>query len=300
MPTVEARGLTLAYEDAGDPAAPVMLLVMGLGANLLLWPEELCERLVAAGFRVVRFDNRDVGLSTKLDHLGTPSVALEAIRHALHLPVRAPYRVSDMALDAAALLDALGIARAHVVGVSMGGMIAQDLAAGAPHKIASLVSIMSTTGKRSLPQPAPSALRALLRPPAPAGELDQAAARMADLLRVIGSRTYPADRARLRDVCERHVRRGYHPAGIARQLVAIAASGDRTTTVERIRVPALVMHGDEDPLVRLACGEATAHAILAGGGDARFDLVAGMGHDMPVELVPRIAESIAAHCRGAA
>jgi pimeloyl-ACP methyl ester carboxylesterase len=300
VPTIDANGLKLAYEEQGDRGAPVILLVMGLGVNLLLWPDELCERLAAAGFRVIRFDNRDVGLSTRLDHLGTPRVALEAVKYALHLPVRAPYLIDDMARDAAALLDALGVARAHVVGASMGGMIAQNLAANAPRKVASLVSIMSTTGRRSLPPPAPRAMGALLAPPARAGDIEGAILRMMRLLRVIGSRTYPAGEGYLRALCERHMRRGYHPAGAARQLLAIAASGDRTRVVQGIRAPALVLHGDEDPLLKPPCGEATARAITEGGGHAAFEVVRGMGHDLPVELMPRIAESIASHCRRAA
>lgn len=300
MPSVEANGLSLAYEEQGDPRGEVILLVMGLGVNLLLWPDELCDRLAAAGFRVIRFDNRDVGLSTKLDHLGTPHVALEAAKYALHLPLRAPYLIGDMARDTAAFLDALGIERAHVVGASMGGMIAQNLAADAPHRVASLVSIMSTTGSRRLPPPAPRALRALMSAPARPGDLEGAVDRMMKLLRLIGSRTYPAEEGYLRAVCERHVRRSNHAPGAARQLLAIAASGDRTAVVKRIRAPTLVMHGDEDPLLRPACGEATASAIRAGGGQAVGELVGGMGHDLPVELLPRIAGSIASHCRGVA
>ena len=271
---------------------------MGLGMQLIMWPEALCERLAAKGFRVVRFDNRDVGLSTHLAQLGTPRIGLAALKYFLHLPVRAPYVVDDMARDTSALLDAIGIARAHIVGASMGGMIAQDLAAKEPAKVASLTSIMSTTGKRSLPGPTPQARRALMRAPAKRGDIDGATRRLMGVLRDIGSRSYPAEEGYLRDLCERHVRRSYDPAGVARQLVAIAASGDRTSVVKRIKAPTLVLHGDEDPLVRPACGEETARVIRDGGGDARVEIVRGMGHDLPVPLLPQLAESIAAHCRG--
>ncbi len=296
MPSIAANGLTLEYDTRGDPGHPVILLVMGLGVQMILWPEAFCDELAARGFRVVRFDNRDIGLSTKLDHLGTPRIALEAIKYALHLPLKAAYRIDDMARDTAALLDALGIARAHVVGASMGGMIAQNLAVMVPAKVASLTSIMSTTGRRRLPPPTSAARRALMTAPARQGDVEGATRRMMKLLRAIGSRTHPADEGYLRALCERHVRRSYHPPGIARQLAAIAASGDRTEIVKRIRAPTLVLHGDEDPLLRPPCGEATARAIREGGGAATLEVIRGMGHDLPVPLLPALAASIAAHC----
>lgn len=297
MPTVEANGLTLAYEEEGDPAGAVMLMVMGLGVNLRFWPDEFCALLGERGFRVIRFDNRDVGLSTKLDHLGTPNVALEALKYTLRLPVKARYLIEDMAHDTLAFMDALGIARAHLVGASMGGMIAQNLAAVSPDRVASLTSIMSTTGCRSLPQPTMRARLALLSEPAKPGNTEDATVRMMKVLRAIGSRTHPADEAYLRALCERHVRRSSHPPGVARHLLAVAASGDRTRVVERIKAPTLVIHGDEDPLVRPACGAATVKAIEAGGGTARLETIPGMGHDLPTVLHPRIVEIIAAHCR---
>ena len=297
MPSIAANGLTLEYDARGNPGDPVILLLMGLGVQMVLWPEEFCDQLAANGFRVVRFDNRDVGLSSKLDHLGTPRVALEAIKYALHLPLKAPYRIDDMARDTGALMDALGIGRAHLVGASMGGMIALNLAASAPAKVASLTSIMSTTGSRRLPQPTARARRALMTAPARVGDTEGAIRRLMKLLREIGSRTHPAEEGDLRQLCELHVRRSYHPPGVARQLVAIAATGDRTAVVKRIRAPTLVLHGDEDPLLRPACGEATARAIREGGGEARMEIVAGMGHDLPVPLLPQLADAIAAHCR---
>jgi len=299
VPAISANGLTLEYESLGNPADPAILLVMGLGVQMILWPDAFCEMLVAQGFRVVRFDNRDAGLSTQLDHLGTPRIGLENLKYLLRLPLKAPYLIEDMARDTAALLDGLGLAKAHVVGASMGGMIAQNLAALAPSKLASLTSIMSTTGKRSLPPPTAGARRALLAKPAKRGDIEGAIGRMMKLLRAIGSRTHPAEEGYLRALCERHVRRQYNPPAIARQLMAIVASGDRTEAVRRIKAPTLVLHGDEDPLVLPACGEETARVIRAAGGDVTLELVRGMGHDLPVPLLPRLAQSIASHCQRA-
>jgi proline iminopeptidase len=297
VPQIGVDGLTFEYESLGDSRNPTIVLVMGLGVQMVLWPDAFCEMLVAKGFRVVRFDNRDIGLSTKLDHLGMPNIGRQAIRYFLHLPLSAPYAIEDMARDTELLLDALGIARAHVVGASMGGMIAQNLAVRAPAKVASLVSLMSTTGSRRLPSPRPRAMRALLLPPPPPGEIEAATRRMMQLLRIIGSRTYPAEEGYLRALCERHVRRSYHPPGAARQLLAIAASGDRTEVVRRIKVPTLVLHGDEDPLLLPKCGEATAKAIREGGGNASITMLRGMGHDFTVQVLPELAERVAEHCR---
>jgi proline iminopeptidase len=297
LPNLEANGLSLHYESRGNEADPAILLIMGLGVQMILWPDALVDMLVQQGFRVVRFDNRDVGLSSHLDHLRVPNIALEAVKFMMHLPVRAAYLIDDMVRDTAALIDVLGLHRPHVVGASMGGMIAQNLAAQFPDKLASLTSIMSTTGRRSLPQPTWKARRALLEPPARRGDTEGAILRMMRVLTIIGSRTYPADRAHLREICERHILRANHPAGAARQLLAIAASGDRTRTVRQIKAPALVMHGNEDPLVRLACGLETAQVIREGGGRATVAVIEGMGHDFPLPLLPRVAEEIIAHCR---
>lgn len=299
MPDVQANGLSLHYQSLGREDHPAIVLVMGLAMQMIVWPDTLCDMLVARDFRVIRFDNRDVGLSSHLDHLGVPSIPLAYLKFLLRLRVRAPYVIDDMARDTAGLIDALGLRRPHVVGASMGGMIAQNLAAHFPEKVASLASIMSTTGRRGLPQPTWKTRRALLQPPAKPGDVEGAVERMMGVLRTIGSRTYPADPVLLRELCERHVRRSNHPAGAARQLLAIAGSGDRTAIVRRVRAPVLVIHGDEDPLVPLACGHETARVIRDGGGDARVSVIAGMGHDLPVPLLSRIADEIAIHCRRA-
>ena len=296
VPSIQADKVSLQYESCGNPADPPILLVMGLGMQLIMWPEPLCEMLAAKGFHVVRFDNRDVGLSSHLDHLGSPNIAVATLKYLLRLPLRADYLIDDMARDTAALLDALRIPRAHVVGVSMGGMIAQNLAASAPTKVASLTSIMSTTGKRSLPRPTSKARRALLRAPAKPGDVEGATRRLMSVLRDIGSQTHPPEPGYLREMCERHVRRSYDPAGVARQLIAIAASGDRTAAVRRIQAPTLGLHGDEDPLVRPACGEETARVIRDAGGNAKLEIIRGMGHDLPIPLLPQLAQRITEQC----
>ena len=297
MPEILANGLTFHYESRGNEADPVILLIMGLGVQMILWPEPLIDALVQSGFRVVRFDNRDVGLSTRLHHLPVPNIPLQTIKFMMGMQVEAPYRIEHMATDTAALIDALGLNRPHVVGASMGGMIAQNLAAHYPERVASLTSIMSTTGKRSLPAPTWAARSALLTTPAKAGDIEGAIHRMMHVLSAIGSRTYPSDPAHRRAVCEQHIRRSHYPAGGARQLLAIAASGDRTAVVRAIKTPTLVIHGDEDPLVRLPCGTETARVINEGGGHAVLSVVNGMGHDFPLALIPQIAGQIVAHCR---
>jgi len=299
MPSVQANGLTFEYEALGDQGDPVILLIMGLGVQMILWPDEFCAMLAARGFRVIRFDNRDAGLSSQLDHLGAPNVTLQYVKYMLHLPLKAPYLIDDMARDTVALLDALGIPRAHLVGASMGGMIAQNAAANFPDRVASLTSIMSTTGHRKLPPPEKRALKALMQKPAKKGDVAAAAARLKRLLRAIGSQTHPAEEAELSGFCERHASRAHNPPGQMRQLVAIAASGDRTPVVRRIKAPTLVIHGTEDPLILPACGRATAQAVEAGGGSAKLVELEGMGHDLPKPLWPRLVDLIEGHCRAA-
>jgi proline iminopeptidase len=301
MPDIAANGLSLHFESIGHTSAQPVLLIMGLGVQMVLWPDGFCEMLAAKGFHVIRFDNRDVGLSTHLNHLGTPNIPIEFMRFKLGLPVRAPYRIDDMATDTTSLITQLGkiygFTRMHVVGASMGGMIAQNLAASVPDRVASLTSIMSTTGRRSLPQAKWRALKAVLSPPAKRGDTEGAIRRMMHVFRTIGSRTHPASDARLREICERHVMRSNNPAGAARQIAAIAASDDRTKIVRQIRVPTLVLHGDEDDLIPYPAGLETARVIREGGGKAESVIVEGMGHDLPEPLWPTLTEQIAAHCQ---
>ena len=299
MPDVRVGDLTLCYESRGRDDHPAIVLVMGLAMQLIVWPDEFCDALVANGFRVIRFDNRDAGLSTHLESAGSPYMALHYLKYFLRRHVDAPYTIGDMAADTAGLIDALGLKRAHIVGASMGGMIAQNVAAQFPERIASLVSMMSTTGKRRLPSPRWSALMALAQPQAVKGDFDGAVKRMMSVLRAIESRSYPADAARLRALCETHVRRSYDPPGGGRQLLAIAASGDRTGIVQRIRVPTHVIHGDQDPLLHPEAGFDTAKTIVDAGGDATLSIIDGMGHDLPAPLLPRIVDEIVSHCRRA-
>jgi pimeloyl-ACP methyl ester carboxylesterase len=287
MPRAKVGALELAYAD--DGAGVPLVLVMGIGAQMVLWDERLIAALVARGFRVIRFDNRDVGESSRLDHLGTPRPIETLVRGFARLPrllpVRAPYTLSDMASDVVGLLGALGIERAHVVGVSMGGMIAQHVAIEHPHRVASLTSIMSSTGARLFPKP--SALRVLFTPMG--RTVEEAEERFLAVWRVIGSPGYPLDEARLRRVAREVVARGYSPRGFLRQLAAIAASGDRTERLGGVRAPALVMHGREDPLIPVRGGRDTARALRR----SRYLEFPGMGHDLPAPLFPRFADEIA-------
>ena len=285
---VQTNGLRIAVDDQGPPTAPVVLLIMGLGMQLIAWPQPLVQSLRDQGFRVVRFDNRDIGLSQGFDDAGVPSMALAALRYALHLPVHSPYRLADMAQDAVAVLDALGIAQAHVCGASMGGMIAQHLAAQAPQRVASLTLMMTTSGARALPRPSWAVQRTLLSRPRGPGT-NAAVDWIVHMLRTIGSPGYPPDLQALRARALESVQRAWHPAGSARQLLAIVADGDRTPLLQRITAPTRIVHGMADPLVPLACGQHLAQHIAR----AETDFIPGMGHDLPDALLERFAQGIA-------
>lgn len=285
---VQTNGLRIAVDDQGPPTAPVVLLIMGLGMQLIAWPQPLVQELLDRGFRVVRFDNRDIGLSQGFDDAGVPSMALAALRYALHLPVHSPYRLADMAQDAVAVLDALGIAQAHVCGASMGGMIAQHLAAQAPQRVASLTLMMTTSGARALPRPSWAVQRTLLSRPRGPGT-NAAVDWIVHMLRTIGSPGYPPDLQALRARALESVQRAWHPAGSVRQLLAIVADGDRTPLLQRITAPTRIVHGMADPLVPLACGQHLAQHIAR----AETDFIPGMGHDLPDALLERFAQGIA-------
>ena len=287
-------GIRIEYERAGRPDAPAVLLVMGLGMQLVAWPPSLVEGLVGRGFQAIRFDNRDVGLSSRVRPARRVDLRAAAVRSMLGLSVGAPYTLEDMAGDATGLLDALGIGRAHVVGVSMGGMIGQELAARWPARVASLVSIMSSSGAPRFRFHWTPATRALLTPP-PAGA-DEAALidHLERIWMLIGSPGMQPPREALRHRLRTSLRRAYDPAGVARQLLAIMASGDRRRLLKRITAPTLVLHGERDPLVPIAAGRDTAANIPG----ARFVAIAGMGHDLPEPLVPRLVDEIADHCGG--
>jgi pimeloyl-ACP methyl ester carboxylesterase len=287
---IRANGIRLEVEDHGPATGEPLVLIMGLGMQLVAWHEDFVQRLVQRGFRVIRFDNRDIGLSHDFDHLGVPNLALEAIKHAVGLPVRSPYALADMAEDTAGLLDTLGIARAHVCGVSMGGMVAQQLAVRHPARVKSLTLMMTSSGARGLPGPSLRVRSALMSRPADPASLDGIVAHYVAFYKLIGSPGYPSGDAWLQQRLGMSVRRSYRPRGTARQLIAIAADGDRTPLLARIRAPTQVLHGLADPLVPAAAGSDLAARIPG----ARLDLIEGMGHDLPVPLWPRFADGIGA------
>lgn len=292
MPQVSANGIAIEYESHGDPAAEPLLLVMGLGGQLTLWPIELVEALVARGYHVIRYDNRDVGLSQRFDAAGVPNIPRTVLKAMFGLRPRTAYSLGDMAGDAVGLLDALGIASAHVVGASMGGMISQLLAVHHPGRVRTLTSIMSTTGNRRLPRARREAMKVLTGRPM-SSSLPDAIDYGVKVARTIGSPAYPAEETRLRERIERDYRRGYYPPGIARQMAAIIADGDRRKRLKAITAPTLMIHGQDDPLVPIAGGRDIA-AHIAG---ARLHEIPGMGHDLPIELVDTIADLIAGHAR---
>ena len=275
-------GIEIAYETIGDPSNPPLLLVMGLGTQLIHWDLELCGLFAERGFHVIRFDNRDAGRSTYID------APVPNIRRAMAgLKIDAPYLLADMADDAFGLLDHLGIEAAHVVGASMGGMIAQTMAIRRPERVLSLTSIMSTTGERRVGRPKLRVWGVLLRR-AP-GDKDAAVEYFVRVFRMIGSKGFPADEDRLRTLAAEAYDRGHSPAGTGRQLAAIMASGDRTERLRGVRVPTLVFHGRDDPLVPFRAGRATADAIP----DARLVAIPGMGHDLPRQVWPQLVDAVA-------
>lgn len=292
MPTALSNGINIEYESIGDTAAPAILLIMGVGMQLISWPEPFCLDLASKGFRVIRFDNRDCGLSTRFPAKGKPRLALTAIKVRLGLPVRAPYYLSDMAADTIGLMDFLGIDKAHLVGASMGGMIAQAVAAKYPARVTSLTSIMSTTGNPRVSRGKPDAMKALLSRPKESADLNVTVDHMVRIFGIIGSPGYRPSEAELRGRIEFSVKRGYYPAGTTRQILAIIASGDRRASLAKITAPTLVIHGVEDPLVPLAAGRDTAANIRG----AKMLEIPGMAHDLPGPLLPDLAKAIAEHC----
>ena len=284
----QAGAVEIVYETIGDPTDPALLLVMGLGTQLIHWDTELCEQLAGRGFRVIRFDNRDAGRSTTIK---APAPPLARVLTGTR--VRAPYLLDDMAADAFGLLDHLGVERAHVMGVSMGGMIAQTMAIGRPDRVLSLASIMSTTGNRRVGFPRLRGLSVLLRRAVRSRDayVEQSVA----IFRQIGSPGFETDEARLRRQAAAAYDRGHHPAGTERQLAAIVASGDRTARLRELRVPTVVIHGKEDPLIPFRAGVATTRAIPG----SEFLAIPGMGHDLPRQVWPRLVDAVVANSRRA-
>ncbi|MEL6238814.1 MAG: alpha/beta hydrolase [Pseudomonadota bacterium] len=297
MPTITTpnTGIELAYETHGDPAHPPMLLIMGLGVQLTHWPPEFIEAMVERGFYVVRFDNRDIGLSQKMGDVRPPNLRLQVLRKLIGWPAKVPYTLSEMADDAAGLLEALEIAQAHVVGVSMGGMIGQLLSLNHADKVASFTSIMSSTGNPRLPRSDKAAMDALISRP---GSLDEEVLveHGVKILKAIGSPGFPFNPERAEARTRVNVQRSVYPPGLPRQLAAIIDDGDRRARLAHVTVPTLVLHGQDDPLVKLAAGEDTAKAIPG----ARLVSIPGWGHDLPLELVEQLSDEIATHANSVA
>ena len=292
MPQITANGLAIEYDERGNHGDPAILLIMGLGAQMLLWPEAFCDMLAEQGFRVIRYDNRDVGLSQKFDGAAVPEVKDIIAGLMAGKPLAVPYLVDDMAADAVGVLDALGIGKAHFVGASMGGMIAQVVAAKYPERALSLISIMSTSGRFGLPPGKPEAMEKLLVRPAGADRqsiVDHAVM----LAEVIGSPAYPVPEKQLRAFAERSYDRSFYPEGMPRQYAAILSSGSREALLPGIAAPTLVIHGDVDPLLPVEHGHDTARLVPG----AAIEVIEGMGHNLPPQLNLRLTTLISRHAR---
>jgi pimeloyl-ACP methyl ester carboxylesterase len=289
-----ANGIDICYEIFGEPNAEPILLIMGLGAQMIHWDDDFCRQLAARGFRVIRFDNRDIGKSSKMTG-GKRLSALELLKlRFLKIPVAAPYKLRDMAEDVIGLMDVLGIKSAHVVGASMGGMIAQEIAISFPQRLRSLTSIMSTTGDPKVPGPTREAAAVLMAPP-PATK-EEYFERFAQTWKVLRVGSFPQDEAFDRTRAERTYERGLNPAGVGRQLRAILASGSRKARLASVMAPTLVIHGTVDPLVRPEGGKDTAASIPG----AKLLMIEGMGHALPIPMCPQIIDAIDKHAHGAA
>nr|WP_184082776.1 alpha/beta hydrolase [Afipia massiliensis] len=289
----KANGIELCYEIFGASDAEPLVLIMGLGAQMIHWDDDFCRDLAGRGFRVIRFDNRDIGQSTKMSG-GKPLRPMELLKlRIFKIAPEAPYKLWDMASDVVGLLDALGIRKAHIVGASMGGMIAQEIAMQYPDRVLSLTSIMSTTGNPRLPQPTREASAILLAPPPTTKE--EYLTRFGQTWKVLRGASFPLDEAKDLERAERTYARGLNPAGVGRQLRAILASGNRKDRLRSVKAPTLVIHGTIDPLVKMEAGKDTAASIPG----AKLLLIEGMGHALPIPMWPTIIGAIAEHAHGA-
>jgi len=289
-----ANGIDICYEIFGDADAEPMLLIMGLGAQMIQWDDNFCRQLADRGFRVIRFDNRDIGKSSKLSG-GKRLTPFELLKlRFLKIPVAAPYKLSDMARDTIGLMDALKIRSAHLVGVSMGGMIAQEIASTFPERVRSLTSIMSTTGNPKVPPPTRQATAMLMAPPVTTKQ--EYLERFAQTWKILRVGSFPEDEALDRTRAERNFERGLNPAGVGRQLRAILASGSRKQRLGSVKAPTLVIHGTLDPLVRPEGGQDTAASVPG----AKLLMIEGMGHALPIPMWPQIIDAIDQHAHAAA
>jgi pimeloyl-ACP methyl ester carboxylesterase len=284
MPKIQSNGITLHYESFGE--GEPLILIMGIGGQMIQWDEDFCRALSTQGFRVIRFDNRDVGESQVLDHLGTPNINVEMLRRALGRRVAAPYTLDDMADDTAGLLDALGLSSAHVVGMSLGGMVAQCLALRHPSRVRSLCVIMSAPGD-FWALPSPRAFGALTFRSDSRGE-QGAIDYQLNLFRTVSASPHATPETRLRELAALHYRRGVHPRGFARQFAAILASQGRLSRLHRVRTPTLVIHGERDPLILHWAGRLVAARIPG----ARLEVIENMGHDLGPTLWPHVIDAI--------
>ena len=287
MKLTTVRGVSLAFEQFGDAASPPIILVRGLGTQLIDWPRNFIDGLTGAGFRVVVFDNRDAGLSEKFS--GMPDI--KAIARGESSP---PYTLDDMADDILGLMDGLDIRRAHLFAISMGGMIGQVLAANHGERLITFCPVMTSSGRRGLPGPSPAAAASLQAEADPTAGVEGIIAATAHGLLVCGSPGYPGSEEKRLNIARRRYERNYAPSGVLRQMAAVVASGSRVALLKRIRTPTLVIHGADDPLVPLAAGEDIARCIPG----ATLYVVPGMGHDLPEPLMPTLVERVADFCRG--
>jgi len=293
MTSIIANNIAIEYEEKGQADDPVIILIRGLGTQLIDWPDEFIDGLAGKGFRVIYHDNRDAGLSAKFDDFGTPDLLDTQIKLAQGEPIKPPYTLDDMALDIIGLMDKLGIDKAHILGISMGGFIGQKLAANHANRVNSLISIMSGTGNPNLPPPKPEAMAVLTGSPENPNDRETIIQFGMRVLRVLDSPGYPDTEENMRKIATARYERSYCPGGVARQIMAVLADGSRVDMLKTIRVPTLVIHGTDDPLAPVEGGKDTAVNIP----EARLELVEGMGHNIPVPLVPRLVDLITEHAR---
>lgn len=293
MPNVTTNGIQIEYDTFGNPSSPPLLLIMGLGRQMIVWDEEFCNQFAGQGLYVIRFDNRDVGLSSKIYKDEVPNVM--GVSDALQRgeTAKVPYTLDDMADDSIGLLDALGIERAHVCGVSMGGMIAQIMAMRNPSRVWSLISMLSSTGDPDLPTAKPEVI-ALLMAPRP-DKRDAYVEHMVNVFRTLAGPKIPIDEKLTRRLVERSYDRCYYPQGVAYHWAAVMAAGDRTQALKSISAPTLVIHGSDDPLIPVECGKATTEAVPG----AELLIIEGLGHSIPREARPRLMNAIVAHIKKA-
>lgn len=284
-----SNGIEIAYETFGDPSEPPLVLIMGLGYQMVFWDKEFCIQLSRQGYQVIRFDNRDVGLSTWLDNAGVPDIVTMKQLMAQRKTAQAPYSLSDMADDVAGFLDALNMESAHIVGRSMGGMIGQMMAINHPERLKTLTSIMSSTSDPNLPPPKQEVLSILLEPEPT--DIEGFVEHTIRIWHLLNGSVFPIDEALVREWARESYKRGLNPDGAARHFAAIIATGSRKEALKSINVPTLVIHGDSDPFVPVECGKDTAEAIPG----ARFIIIKGMGHTLPQAVYPQVIDAISHH-----